>query len=505
MAGSRLLAQIVLLLASIVLICGGFYTMRLYRYFYDRDHIISSILAQEVDWRNFLPSPIVPVVISAQDISQSTSTFQLTEFATKKYLKDQELHHLSLSDEIHYFYDPEAKFPFQSIGNQSSLQLIEEFWETTLQLSRSLNSIPPSRSFHLNLILGAESETIPPQTERVIREVAFQVLERFKSIHQSLPVSVSLRVMRNLHLKSLLKRSGPCSTLSSNEIASSSLLAKISSLGLIGTGADGLSCDPHTELCTPFFFLFYLPEPADQPLALTDSKSCPKEQATNSTVSQSFAFPSKRIGIIAFNDKSLGAVGVQVIEQRLAQQLLDQLNSHFVRDLSPPLARPFQLTSSLWSRRALLVSWASILYSDTLQQLAILQSLHSNTGLMSLSIDSGSYFPLDDERRRVLNDLQDHLKIFERCSRNDPLLSPTFFDDQLSCAYREISSANLLVKQLLSDPSLVHERREGVEMISALLLPFWFPIMIPLVYGTFFEIRRYLRKTRARAERKDGS
>jgi hypothetical protein len=506
MAGSRLLAQIALLLATAVLMLVAFWTMRLYRYCYSPLHPpIVPILTLE-DWRRFLPPPLVAVAISTDDISQSTLPFQLKEESCNKYLNQEGLYHLSLSSERNFFSDSEAK-SLQSIGNTSATQLIEDFWSDVAEISQWVETIPPSRSLHLNLILGAESQNIPWQSQRIFHQVALKVKDRFKSLHRSLPVSVSLRVMRNLQLRPFLKGpTGPSapswSVLSSQHLSSSSLLSKVSSVGIVGTETDGLSCDPQTELCTPFSFLIYLPEPSDQPVALTDSTHPLNSTALSGT--KSLIFPSQRIGVLAFNDRCVegedkceGEGETPLTQQRLAQQIVDQFTAHFAYNLTrPPAERPFDPTSSLWSRRTLLVAWSSMLYSDTLRQLTALHLLHSNSGVMSLPIDSGNYLPLDDERRRALVDLQEGLlSLFERCNTASEELAFSF-DHRLSCAFREISRANLLARQVLSDPSLVHQRREGIEMTSALLLPYWFPLLIPLLYGTFFEIRRYFQKTK---------
>ena len=66
--------------------------------------------------------------------------------------------------------------------------------------------------------------------------------------------------------------------------------------------------------------------------------------------------------------------------------------------------------------------------------------------------------------------------------------------ERLECAYSTLDSASQLAEKVLSSPERLSEVQEGYEFILALMVPYWFPILIPFIYGTAVEIRRYHNK-----------
>jgi hypothetical protein len=481
MAGSRLLSQIVLLLTTIVLFLVSFNTLRLGRYFYsDNSFSIPSLMTQQ-DWIRFFDAPRIFL-----EISQHSFSNQRYKLATQVLPR--------------------------GVSDLSHEQVNEEFWRGVDNLSEY---IPPSREIHLNIILGSESEELRPETIQLVRQTVMRVRESLQTFHQLIPMTMSLRFIRNLHWQSFLKKSidhnFSCSSLSAKDIIHppkgfSFSLSSISSPGVVGSAADALSCDYQTQLCSSITILIYVPSPHDQPLELVDSiresstSSCPRH-SNQSITSNGLIFPSRHLAIVALNDHWLMSKDSLSSETQndLTNSVLDQLHAFFAtgaqKTASASTIIPFDLSTS-WSQRLLLVRWLSLLHSDTLIQLNAIRSLHSPSDPTAPPVETGSYFPLSADKMKVVTGILKRLDLFETCSMHSENSS---FDLKLACAHEAILDSNLRARGLLSDPSLVNHRREGIEMISAILLPFWFPILIPLIYGTFYEVRRYFQKRKGSA------
>jgi hypothetical protein len=449
------LSQTVLVLTTLILMLISFHTMRLGRYFHpDNSFTIPPKMTQE-DWKQFFVS----------SVSQKE-------------------------------------------------QIEEEFWRDVENIS---GEFPPSRELHLNILLGSESDVVSPETIRMVRQTVMQVREALQALHQFLPVTMSLRFVRNINLQSFLRKSDDknhsCSTLSATDLvdppktSSSFPLSFILSPGVVAADDEFLSCNYQTRLCSPITILIYVPSPQDQPLELVDA--IPKSSFTcshhsnKSVTSHGFIFPSRHLGIIALNDQRATDNLSWKNQNDLATSVIDQFHAFFTGSERSSSIISFDL-STLWARRLLLVRWLSLLYSETLNQLTTIQSLHSPGNPTPLPIETGTYFPLSADKMKIVTEILRRFDFFESCSLEVEDISGTgeqpqlsSFDRQLTCAFEAIVDSNLRARGLLGDPSLIEQRKEGMEMISAILLPFWFPILIPVLYGSFYEVRRYYQKRKA--------
>lgn len=502
MAGSRLLSQAVLVLATMILLLVSYHTMRLGRYLHtDSSFIMPPILTQE-DWKRLLVSPVVTREISPKDPTKRQEDL-------RDRVTPSGLYHISSSNgKSNELLDSDEKIVSRKIGSLSLEKILTEFWRGVDDLSEGF---PPSRELHLNILLGSESSVVSPETIRMVRQAAIQVRDGLQALHQFVPVTMSLRFIRNLNWQPFLRKSSltnhPCSILFAGDIAdprSSFPLSLITSTGIVAADDEFLSCDYQTHLCSSITLLIYIPSPQDQPLELVDSmqkiSSYCSPDFNKSIISHGFNIPSRRLGILALNDHRAKESLSGKHQNDLTVSLIDQFHSFFLTDSqSPSPVVPFDL-STLWGRRLLLARWLPLLYSDTLTRLNSLRSLHSPSDPTALHLESGSYFPLDPEKMKIVTEIGRRLDFFESCSlkhgnmSGTEVLSELHFDRQMSCLFEAIVDSNLRARGLLADPSLIDQRNEGIELISAILLPFWFPILIPVLYGSFYEIRRYYQK-----------
>lgn len=501
MAGSRLFAQFSLVGVTLVLIIIGFYSMRFQRYFYAHPPLISIKNLTLDDWQNFLPSPIDSVQILKENlIFSGEEVIKVSQEAKANVFKDHGVYHISiLSVENNkslrsVLYDTRSEVFNVEIGNSSINEIVTDFWRYVTKSLEDISQIPPSREIHLQLILGAESEEISSETVSNARRIAFQIKEYLKYFHDDISVSLSFRIMRNLNWKSFLSRHEAgnisCSILFADDISGPHSspkfpISRITSTGITGVKED-VSCDYSTQLCSQYTLLLYAPETTYQPLLISQSREQKKSNFCSSPpLLSSVVFPASHVGLIPYNDLNRSSTS------QLTSHLLSLLNSALNPNVNYPLG---SLMTSIWSRRILLISWTSHLYADTQHKLEIIYSLHTNSGHMDLSIPAGNYFSLNDSNMKKYLAIVEKLHFMEACSTMHK------FDERLTCAFQLVSQGNLLARDLLHDPEMIDQRKEGIEMISAILLPFWFPVLIPLLYGTYHEIRRYSSKRKARRD-----
>ena len=74
-------------------------------------------------------------------------------------------------------------------------------------------------------------------------------------------------------------------------------------------------------------------------------------------------------------------------------------------------------------------------------------------------------------------------------------VSPTKAQDLLKCMLRHSSEGLRRAHRLLYDPGMVQEVREREDFLVALFLPYWLPVLVPLLVGLYVEVKRYRTKT----------
>jgi hypothetical protein len=172
-------------------------------------------------------------------------------------------------------------------------------------------------------------------------------------------------------------------------------------------------------------------------------------------------------------------------------------------DAIESLVRDSPTSLSYWQSRSLLLSWMISWLPEMGSTLNALNALHSSNSpqsglaLLMSSQSSGQYHSLDKVTQNKVVEII-HLVNYSllTCVNQSLNFSEDIsqFDQELRCLFHSLADGLIGLRKILSDPILIDRRKQGVELISALLLPYWFPITIPILYGTYFEIRRYIQK-----------
>lgn len=536
MAGNRLLSQIILFIFILIILKYEIKNINIIKYF-KINKIKLIIKNKEINQFKddyFKNNKIIKINKDNQD-NQDQDIIKLSS---------KGIYYLSIDSNI--LYDTEYSNNYW-IGIENGIEKYNSlFWNQSEIHSKLESSIRPSQILQLNIIIGSEKGRINIKSKDIIQQVLFNIQESFKIFQQFIDVIITTRSIRYLNWRKYLKHINYTSidelTLSKKTIFPLSNiheefnnqfpLSKISSKGILGTNNQLLSCDYQSQLCSSIYLLIYLPDSSDQPVEINDFDNYSNYKSNNHQSSsikdylstQTFLIPSENIGISVLNDEYISPELNDRIVQDLTQQLLEQIKSLMLKpnfsfkqlfikypysfetiesllnysqsieittnqrmNINEEYSIPKHLFFSYWDSRILITSWTFQLYSQAIKILEIIYSLYNEP----INSGTGSYHQLDEKTLEKLENIYEKLNLFQIYLDKSNLSN---FDERLQFIFQELSSYVIEMNKILYDPEHIHHRKDDFELISALVLPYWLPIAIPIVYGTYFEIVRYIKK-----------
>jgi hypothetical protein len=439
---------------------------------------------------------------------------------------------------------PNKYTTWEYYANLSSATLDEEkdssFWAEVASTVDAIENdqTPPTTELRINLILasdddedeededcGGEEEERDVGVRGSLELLAFSMETQLLLVHSLLP-KVDIRILEYPHCN-LNQAIQSANMSSSDTLTSPSFTLTKSSLLHLHNQRNGFNFDylQRTGLepacvgaCKQVFVVMYRPSRAQQPLHVGSQggKGYHNDDASSST---SKVYSEKVSGLVmnqnlvvmAFNDADF---------QESVNTFVEKIATFVMTKFLYPLLFPQSnsVTDSLRNS-----TWSSVFLSSSgMKRHLISRIIHFQRSIAQVLQHIVSLEERDDYYLHIQRDgplfsaLVDATRAqdwVEAClegnehnkSNSDPasegtqglsnITEPSSFIERLQCAHTSLITASTLLEDIFTSPNMLSDVREDYEFLLALAVPYWVPILIPVVYGTVIEIQRYRTKT----------
>ena len=477
MAGTRLLAQINFVICILIIF---FYSMKLLKlpyyycyYFTSGSHLQSYLLSSQ-----------------GHQLPHETTNYTNIEYYKKIYYLQNELYDEKVSwDQV-----------------QSYLTSIET------------DLYPPLTELRLNIIFTSESDNNEKEEEFTNRNVQNMLEVIGHSIENQLQVldpvlsRVDIRLLDypNAGLKEAIQEVNITSndtTVSRYTMTKSRIMSLFNKKKnfnfdyFLRSGIEPACVDS----CKQLFVVLYRPMKSHQPLFL--SSKIPNGDMTNEIPISSDASISgfvidQRLLLVAMNSVNHCWTSLSSFPTECSD-----LGSGSIQSLLSFILSKFLFPSLLYADRSHLQEEPRLELTDlNIESLLTSRIIHLQRSvnevlrlIVNLDAESNYYLRLQKDSN-LFATFQDAIKYQEMakyCLENESLYAEgravkPF--DRLKCAHDNLVSSSAYAQAVLDSPNMLNNIREEFEFLLAISVPYWLPILIPVMYGTLVEVKRYRTK-----------
>jgi hypothetical protein len=250
--------------------------------------------------------------------------------------------------------------------------------------------------------------------------------------------------------------------------------------------------------CKEVFVVLYHAREDHQPLHITVKPNTPMDCSDNKLTGLVI---DNQVLVMVMNDVDFSDDGAVAAEHHTRTHVAVQKITSFIMNkfLKPVLFHTSILTHTHSYAKESLVSTTHLSDYD-LSLLFVCRVIHFQRYIAQVwenivSLEESEHYLrlMDDDPLLVLVD--ESVRAVESAAQCLESVSDMSGVERLQCAHTHLITAARLSEGVLNSPSMLSHTQEDYQFLLALVVPYWIPILIPVVFGTVVEIRRYLAKT----------
>lgn len=439
---------------------------------------------------------------------------------------------------------------------ESSKNLLEELFITGINLygcnssSCSRETWTLSKGFsklHINVILAVEETRVFHSSYKTAEISAFHIQDALRVFEDIFSVNIALRVARNVNWQPFLRQSANMTNMRTMyALTTYAMRVPIREAPytfpldeLLGHISEGDKCGPD---CRVIDLIMY--QHSDHQAMVTITEDDTTTEKDFDSLSATSFIVGEDVGISVLNTHILDSTvtipysDVEAVVSTLLDQLRvmlgvdsDHIRTRGLISVDHEATRTYvelldkvEATRQLmrcdgqkileFSKRnekssvcPLVCYWESrvvVAASALLMHTRAVESLEQTYQLMGAS---SFYLYPTSKTISVLHEAEEQVRLSASCReriqshRTVYITTRNRHDDDemdllLKCLVHHSSAALRLAHSVLYDPQIGRDVKDGYEFLTAILLPYWLPVLIPLLFGLVVEIKRFANKSR---------